>query len=116
MDGVAMTAIIGEGLDIDKATTDAVVQAKANAVVRVQADDRLLPADMLRMLHVVFDADLQHLLKRSKVTSNVTCMQPKELGRTSAKMSYILVRLTTRPTTALAWIDPSRIALQETGL
>ena len=34
MDGVAMTAIIGEGLDIDKATTDAVVQAKVNAVVR----------------------------------------------------------------------------------
>ena len=61
MDGVAMTTLLGAGLDIDKATTAAVVQTKANAVVRVQEDDRLLPADMLRMLHVVFDANLRHL-------------------------------------------------------
>ena len=101
MDGVAMTAIIGEGLDIDKATTDAVVQAKVNAVVRVQADDRPLPADMLRMLHVVFDADLQHLLKRSKVTSNVTCMRVMALGLTDAGMSYILDRPIMRLTPTL---------------
>ena len=113
MYGAAMTAIIGVGLDMDKATTAAAVWASANEVDCVEADDRLLPADMLRMLHVVFDADLRHLLERSKVTTNVPCMQPKEPGLTSAGMSYILVRLITRPTTALAWMDLSRIALQE---
>ena len=113
MYGAAMTAIIGVGLDMDKATTAAAVWASANEADCVEADDRLLPADMLRMLHVVFDADLRHLSERSKVATNATCMQPKELGLTSAAMRYILLRLTTKPTTALAWMDLSRIALQE---
>ena len=73
-----------------------------------------LSADMLRMIHVVFDADVRHLSERSKVATNATCMQPKELGLTSAGMSYMLDRPTTRLTTTLALMDLSGIALQET--
>ena len=47
--------------------------------------------------------------------TNITCMQPTELGLTSAGMSYILDRQTTRPTTTLAWMDMSTIGLREDG-
>ena len=111
-----MTALLDAGLETDKATPAASVWATANAVDRAKAEDRPLPADMLRMLHLFFNANLRHLSERSKITTNVTCMQLMELGLASAGMSYKLERLTTRPTTTLAWMDLSRITLQETWL
>ena len=102
MDAMAVTALLDVGLETKKVKTAAAVLVMIIVVDRAEADDRPLQADMPRVLHLVFDADLRHLLERSKVTMNVTCMQLMELGLTSAGMSYILVRLTTRPTTALA--------------
>ena len=54
---------------------------------------------------------MEHL----KVITNVTCMQPTELGLTTAGVSYTLDRPTTRPTTTLALMDLSTITLEEAG-
>ena len=113
MDAMAVTALLDAGLDIDKATLAAAVGATANTVDRAEADDQPLPPNVVHMLHLVFDANLRHLSERSKVTTNVTCMQLMELGLTSMGMSYMLDRLTTRPTTTLARMDLSRITIQE---
>ena len=116
MNAAVVTTLLGAGLETDKATTAAAVRAKANAVDCVNADDRPLPPGVLRMLHVVFNANLRHLSERSKITINVTCMQPTELGFISSGMSDILDRLTMRLPTTLASMDLSTITLQETGL
>ena len=113
MNTMAVTALLDVGLETDKETTAAEVQTTANAVNCAKVDDRPLPADVVWMLHLVLDSDLQHLWERSKVTTNVTCMQPTELGLTSAGTSYILDRLTTRPTTTLAWMDLIMMGLQD---
>ena len=113
MNATAVTALLDAGLETDKATTAPAVRVTANAVDRAKPDDRPLPANVVQILHLVFNANLRHLLERSKVRTNVTCMQPTELGLTSVGMSYILDRPTTRPTTTLASMDLSKIALQE---
>ena len=113
MDTAAVTVLLNASLEMDKATMVAAVRITANAVDRAKADYRPLPADMMRMLHLVSSANLRHLLERSKVTTIVTCMQPTGMGLTSAAMSYILDRPTTRPTTTLVLMDLSTITLQE---
>ena len=113
MDAMAVTALLDVGMETDKVKTAAAVWVTVIVVNRVEADDRPIQADMPRVLHLVFDANMRHLLGRSKVTTNVTCMQPTELGLASVGMSYILDRPTTRPTTTLASMDLSKITLQE---
>ena len=115
MNATAVTALLDACLETDKETTAAAVQATANAVDRVEADNQPLPPNVVRMLHVFFNTDLRYLSERSKVTTKATCMQPTELRLTSAGMSYILDRLTTRPMSILARMDLSAIALQETA-
>ena len=61
MDATVVTTLLDAGLETDKVTTAASVRATANAVDRAEADNRLLPANVLRILHVVFNANLQHL-------------------------------------------------------
>ena len=56
---------------------------------RTDAKDLPLPAKVPQMLHLVFEADLLHLLEREKIMTNFTCMQPTELELTSAGMNYI---------------------------
>ena len=99
MDAVAVTALPGAGLERDNATV--------NAVDRAEVDDRPLTANVPQMLHLVFLTNLRHLSQPSKVTTNITCMQPSKLGLTSAAMSYLLDRPTTRQTITTAlhqWI------------
>ena len=115
MNATAVTALLDAGLETDKETTAAAVQATANAVDCAEADDQPLPPNVVRMLHLVFNTNLWHHSERSKVTTKVTCMQPTEMRLTRAGISYILDRLTTRPMTILAWMDLSTIALQETA-
>ena len=115
MNATALAALLDVGLETDKATTATAIQMMANTVERAEADHRPLPADLLRMIHMVFQPTLRHIFERSKVTTNVICMQLMELGLTSAGMSYILARPTIRMTTTLESGDLSRIALQEAG-
>ena len=44
------------------------------------------------MLHKIFDADLQHLLTREQIRTNLTCMQPALTGAANAgnSMGYIM--------------------------
>ena len=61
MDATAVTALFNAGIKTYKVTTAAVVWATVNAVERAEVDDRPLPTNMERMLHLVLDADLRHL-------------------------------------------------------
>ena len=55
---------------MDEATTAAAFRATANAINRAEAEDRPLPADVPRMLHLDSDAGPRHLSEREKVTPN----------------------------------------------
>ena len=89
MDAEAVSTLMEQGLVMDEATTDAAFWAVVRAVDRAEAEDKPLSADVPRMLHHVFDADLRQLLTREKITKNITCMQPEESGLTTHGMNYI---------------------------
>ena len=74
-----------------KQTTNAAFWAIVKEVDRAEEEGEPLSADVPRMLHHVFDADLRLLHGREKLTTNVTCMQPKFSGLEAgaASMSYI---------------------------
>ena len=55
---------------MDEATTAAAFRATANAINGAKAEDRALPADVPRMLHLVSNAGPRHLSEREKVTPN----------------------------------------------
>ena len=101
MDAMAVTAILHAGLESNKVKTATAVWFTVIVVDRAKADDRPVQADIPRLLHLVFDANRQHLLERSKVTMNGTCMRVMALGLTGAGMSYILDRPTMRLTPTL---------------
>ena len=84
--------------------------------MRLTAPRRTTGPSQLQTLHLVSSANLRHLLERSKVTMNVTCMQLMELGLTSVRMSYIVDRLITILKTTLAWMNLIRTALREARL
>jgi hypothetical protein len=81
---------IGE-TEMDEATTNAVFWAAVKAVDRAEEENNPLSADVPKILHHVFDADMRHLLCREKLTTNVTCMQPRHSGAAAAAhgLSYI---------------------------
>eukprot|EP00563_Minutocellus_polymorphus_P016147 CAMPEP_0181050762 /NCGR_PEP_ID=MMETSP1070-20121207/16690_1 /TAXON_ID=265543 /ORGANISM="Minutocellus polymorphus, Strain NH13" /LENGTH=267 /DNA_ID=CAMNT_0023129731 /DNA_START=19 /DNA_END=819 /DNA_ORIENTATION=+ len=86
----AVSRMDDSGSEMDEAATDAAFWAVVEAVDRAEAADAALPAAVPRMLHHIFDADMRHLAAREQLTTNVTCMQPKEEGLTSAaQMNYI---------------------------
>ena len=101
MNAMVVTALLDAGLETNKVKTATDVRFTVTVVNRAKADDRPLQADMPRLLHLVFDANRQHLLERSKVTMNGTCMRVMALGLTGAGMSYILDRPTMRLTPTL---------------
>ena len=68
---------------MDEATTDTAFWAVVEAVNLAEEEDTPLSANVPKMLHHIFDADLNHLLNREKLTTNVTCMQPKLSGAAS---------------------------------
>jgi hypothetical protein len=92
MDTTTVSAMLESGLEMDEITTDVAFWAVVEAVNKAEKLDQPLSADVPRMLHHIFDADLQHLQRREKLTTNVTCMQPDDsTGLTGAarKMNYI---------------------------
>ena len=90
MDTTRVASLLEVGLEMDEETTDAAFWAVVDAVDKAEKEDKALSADVPRMLHHIFDADLKHLLTREQLRMNITCMQPKDEGLTSAhQMNYI---------------------------
>jgi hypothetical protein len=91
MDTKTVTKLL-ETTAMDEATTDAAFWAVVKAIDEAEENDEPLSADVSTMLHHIFDADLQHLLTREQIRTNVTCMQPDESTGTEGaarKMNYI---------------------------
>ena len=80
LDVATVSSLLAGGLEMDAATADAAFWAVVAEVDRAEAADEALSPDVPRMLHHVFDADMVHLLRREKQTTNVTCMQPELKG------------------------------------
>ena len=91
LDADTVDALLATGLEMDEATTEAAFWAVVGSVDRAEARDEPLSGDIPRMLHHIFDADLRHLLTREQITTNVTCMQPRDDGieGKARAMSYI---------------------------
>lgn len=91
LDAKKVSSCIATGLAMDESTTEAAFWAVITSIDRSEREDQPLSADVSRMLHHIFDADMNHLLTREKITTNVTCMQPRNDGiEGKAKaMSYI---------------------------
>ena len=90
LDAAKVSALLESGSELDESTTDAAFWAVVSAVDAAEAADAALPPSVPRMLHHIFDADMLHLSTREQHRTNVTCMQPKEEGLTSAhQMNYI---------------------------
>lgn len=93
LDATKVSALLDSGLvQMDEATTNAAFWEVVKAVDRAEKEDKPLPADVPKMLHHIFDADLQHLLRREKLTTNVTCMQPvvdEGIDGKARRMNYI---------------------------
>ena len=92
LDTTTVASLLEAGAEMDEATTNEAFWAVVQAVDLAEAEDRALAADVPRMLHHIFDADLRHLLGREKITINVTCMQPDEsqgLEAAARRMNYI---------------------------
>eukprot|EP00537_Pseudo-nitzschia_pungens_P013144 CAMPEP_0172387372 /NCGR_PEP_ID=MMETSP1061-20121228/4681_1 /TAXON_ID=37318 /ORGANISM="Pseudo-nitzschia pungens, Strain cf. pungens" /LENGTH=523 /DNA_ID=CAMNT_0013116983 /DNA_START=145 /DNA_END=1716 /DNA_ORIENTATION=+ len=86
------TMMQNSGVSMDDETVEAAFWSVVNTVDRCEAEDKALPGSVPRMLHKIFDADLELLLQREKQTTNVTCMQPDDstgLAGAARKMNYI---------------------------
>jgi len=92
LDVDAVNKMLKSGLEMNEAVADTAFWAVVDAVDRAEADDLPLSGDVTRMLHLVFDADMNLLLQREKQTTNVTCMQPDDgggLAGAARKMNYV---------------------------
>ena len=79
-----------ENKEMDPAATEAAFWAVVASVEEAEKEGKPLSPDVPRMLHQIFDADMQHLSHREKLTTNVTCMQPQDQGLQSHhQMAYI---------------------------
>lgn len=93
LDVDAVDTLLASGVKMSEETTGAAFWAVVNEVDRCEREDKPLPGEVPRMLHHVFDADLQLLLGREQQRTNVTCMQPDDSGGIKARaqaMSYVL--------------------------
>ena len=92
VDPKALSNILANSNDMDEAQTEEAFWSVVNEVDRAEAHDEPLSADVPRMLHKIFDADLQHLLTREQIRTNLTCMQPALTGAANAgnSMGYIM--------------------------
>ena len=91
MDSLAVTSLIEAGLEMDEETTNAAFWNVVRDVDKAEREDKAIPADVPRMLHHIFDADVKHLLTREKIGKNITCMQPRldNMGDKARSMNYI---------------------------
>lgn len=78
-------------VEMDEETTTALFWAVVKVVDRAEEEDEPLSVDVPKLLHRIFDADMRLLLGREKLTTNVTCMQPKLSGADNMNhaLSYI---------------------------
>lgn len=92
-DSAMLSMLLEAGARMDEQTADAAFWA-AVAAVEAASEDEPLSAEVPRLLHQVFDADMQLLLSRDKLATNVTCQQPAEHGVLAAAegMKYIFDR------------------------
>ena len=72
-----LCALLGGGAALDGETVQAAFWTAARLAEQT-ADGGLLPEEVPRLLHHVFDADFAHLQGRRRLTHNVTCRQPAE--------------------------------------
>ncbi len=91
LDSAKVSSLIDTGLKMDEATTSAAFWSIVRAIDTAEQEDQPLSADVPRMLHHIFDADLDHLLTREQIRTNVTCMQPRDDGDAgnARAMNYI---------------------------
>lgn len=92
LDADAVDSLLASGVRMSDETTAVAFWSVVNEVDRCEVMDLPLPASVSRMLHHVFDADMQLLLGREKQTTNVTCMQPDDKGGIAARaqsLSYV---------------------------
>ena len=92
MDVDAVDDMLKAGLVMDEATTDAAFWEVVKAVDDAEAQDLPLSANVTKMIHHIFEADIQLLQHREKQTTNITCMQPDdEQGNEGAarRMNYV---------------------------
>ena len=91
LDSTKVASLIESGLQMDESTTSQAFWAVVRAVDIAEKEDQPLSEEIPRMLHHIFDADLDHLITREKITTNVTCMQPRDDGDAgnARAMNYI---------------------------
>lgn len=89
LDAPKVSTLLQRGAKMDQELTDKAFWAVVRAVDRAEEEDKALSANVPRMLHHIFDADLTHLLSREQIRTNVTCMQPEELGANAIAMNSI---------------------------
>lgn len=96
-DAALLSAMVEAGVEMDDALSHdafwAAVQM-CEAAAGTQASH--LPAAVPQLLRLVFEADLQQLINREKLISNVTCMQPAMEGTGTNLIDEELVQLTLR--------------------
>ena len=92
-DGRMIQALREHGAEMDIDTANAAFWAAVSAVEKTP-DDEALSADVPRLLHHIFDADMRHFHTRDKSVTNRTCMQPAGEGVSGAaeSMKYIFDR------------------------
>jgi len=83
MNATQVSALLGAGLRIDEQTTEAAFWEVVNEVNRAEAQNEPLSGDVPTLLHHIFEADMQHLLSRAKISTNITCRQPDDSGGTT---------------------------------
>ena len=84
LDATTVSAMLESGSEMDEATTEAAFMAVAQEIDRAEAADEALSADVPRMLHHIFDADMKHVLRGEHLRTNLTCMQPRLKGADNA--------------------------------
>ena len=91
LDSAKVSSLIDAGLKMDEATTSAAFWSVVTAINTAEKEDQPLSADVPRMLHHIFDADLDHLHTREQIRTNVTCMMPRDDGDAgnARAMNYI---------------------------
>ena len=76
-DGAMLSALLAGGAEMDYDTAQDAFWSAVQLCEMAPEEGPLSP-EVPRLLRHVFDADMQQLLRRSKTTTNVTCMQPAE--------------------------------------
>lgn len=92
LDVSTVESLLEAGVEMDEEMTEATFWSVVKAVDDAEAQDLALSSNVTVMLHHVFDADLNHLLSREQIRTNLTCKQPDDSGGVegaSRRMNYV---------------------------